>query len=224
MASRDRRAREKARLHNRILDAAQDLFTRHGYEAVTMRRIAEKVEYTPTALYFHFENKEALLQELSERSALALGVEFAKLRSVKDPLERMRRMGKAYIQFALAHPYEYRLLFMTPHPAQPSQPSAVARGKLSGDAYAVLVQTIAEAIAAGLLRPEFRDAEQMAQVFWSGVHGFVSLILVRRNDPWINWRPVAPTGRLVVETLVAGLIGPARPANTISPPKGTDSR
>src|SRR3974377_1754627 len=135
MASLDRRTREKARLHNRILDAAQDLFTRHGYEAVTMRRIAEKVEYTPTALYFHFQNKEALLQELSERSALALGVEFGKLRSFKDPLERVRRMGKAYIQFALAHPYADRLLFIPPHPALASEPSAVARGNLSGDAY-----------------------------------------------------------------------------------------
>jgi AcrR family transcriptional regulator len=223
MGSQERRAREKARVHNRILDAAQALFTRHGYEAVTMRRIAEKVEYTPTALYFHFQNKEALLQELSERSALALGVEFGKLRSVKDPLERVRRMGKAYIQFALAHPYEYRLLFMTPHPALSSEPSAVARGNLSGDAYALLVQTIAEAIAASLLRPELRDAEQVAQVFWSGVHGFVSLILVRRNDPWIHWRPVAPTGQLVIETLVAGLTGPARPANTTSPAKGADA-
>jgi AcrR family transcriptional regulator len=212
MASLDRRAREKARLHNQILDAAQELFTRHGYEAVTMRRIAEKVEYTPTALYFHFENKEALLLELSERSALALGVEFGKLRSVKDPLERVRRMGKAYIQFALTHPYEYRLLFMTPHPALASEHSAAARGRLSGDAYTQLVQTIGEAIGGGLLRPELRDAEQVAQVFWSGVHGFVSLILVRRNDPWINWRPVAPTGRLLIETVVAGLTGPAKRA------------
>lgn len=212
MASLDRRAREKEQLHNRILDAAQDLFTRHGYEAVTMRRIAQKVEYTPTALYFHFQNKEALLLELSERSALALGEEFAKLRSVKDPLERVRRMGKAYIHFALTHPYEYRLLFMTPHPDLASEHSAVARGKLSGDAYASMVQTLDEAIAAGLLRPQLHDAEQLAQVFWSGVHGFVSLILVRRNDPWIHWRPVAPTGRLLIETLVAGLTGRARPA------------
>src|SRR3974390_2663070 len=211
MASLDRRAREKARLHNRILDAAQELFSRHGYEAVTMRRIAQKVEYTPTALYFHFHNKDALLLELSERSALALGVEFGKLRSVKDPLERVRRMGKAYIQFALAHPYEYRLLFMTPHPPLPSEHSAVARGKLSGDAYACMVQTLDEAIAAGLLRPELHDAEQLAQVFWSGVHGFVSLILVRRNDPWLDWRPVGPTGRPLTEPLVAGLPGPTRP-------------
>jgi hypothetical protein len=129
-------------------------------------------------------------------------------------------MGKAYIQFALAHPYEYRLLFMTPIPSLVTERSAAARGKLSGDAYALLVQTLAEAIAAGLLRPELRDAEQVAQVFWSGLHGFVSLILVRRNEPWIHWRPVGATGQLVIDTLVAGLTGPMAADHTSSSPKG----
>jgi AcrR family transcriptional regulator len=218
MGSKERRAREKALVHKRILDAARELFTRHGYEAVTMRRIAQQVEYTPTALYFHFQNKEALLQELSDRGALALGAEFGKLRKVKDPLERLRRMGQAYIQFALGHPNEYRLLFMTQQPPLPPEQSIIPKGDLDLDAYALLVQTMAEAIAAGVLRPALTDAEQVAQVLWSGMHGFVSLILVRHNDPWIDWRPVAPTGRLVVETLLAGLTGPA---NTILSRKGT---
>lgn len=54
MSSQARKARDKARLRNQVLDAARDLFVQHGYEAVTMRRIAAKVEYTATALYFHF--------------------------------------------------------------------------------------------------------------------------------------------------------------------------
>jgi AcrR family transcriptional regulator len=74
MGSQERRAREKMRVRNRILDAARELFTEEGYGAVTMRRIAEKVEYTPTALYFYFRNKEVLLQELSDRDTLALGM------------------------------------------------------------------------------------------------------------------------------------------------------
>ena len=208
MGSKERRAREKALVRKRILDAARELFTRHGYEAVTMRRIAQRVEYTPTALYFHFQNKEALLQELSDRGALALGVEFGKLRKVKNPLERLRRMGKAYIQFALGHPNEYRLLFMTQQPPLPPEHSIIRKGDLDLDAYALLVQTMAEAITAGLLRPALTDAEQGAQVLWSAMHGFVSLILVRHNDPWIDWRPVAPTGQLVIETLLAGLTRP----------------
>jgi hypothetical protein len=117
-------------------------------------------------------------------------------------------MGEAYIQFALAHPNQYRLLFMTPGPALAPERSAIRKGDVDQDAYALLVKTIAEAIANGLLRPELEDAEQVAQVLWSGVHGYASLILTKHNDPWIDWRPAAPTARLVIDTLVAGLIPP----------------
>jgi AcrR family transcriptional regulator len=224
MSSQARKAREKSLLRNQILDAARDLFVQHGYEAVTMRRIAEKVEYTPTALYFHFQNKTALLQALSDREGLALGVEFGKLRSVEDPLARVRRMGETYIQFGLVEPNRYRLLFMTPQPALPPEHSAIPKGDPELDAYALLVQTVAEAIAADLLRPQYNDAEQVAQLLWSALHGFVSLNLVLHNDPWIDWRPVAPTGRLLVDTLVAGLTRLTGPANTISSRKGAGAR
>jgi len=216
MSSQARKARDKARLRNQVLDAARDLFVQHGYEAVTMRRIAAKVEYTATALYFHFQNKTALLQALSDREGLALGVEFGKLRSLKDPIERVRRMGETYIQFGLAEPNRYRLLFMTPQPALPPEQSAIPKGDPKVDAYALLVQTLAEAIAAGLLQPKYSDAEQVAQLLWSAMHGFVSLNLVLHNDPWIDWRPVAPTGRLLIDTLVAGLTRLTGPADPIS--------
>jgi AcrR family transcriptional regulator len=224
MSSQARKAREKSRLRDRVLDAARDLFIQHGFEAVTMRRIAEKVEYTPTALYFHFHNKTALLQALSDREGLALGVEFGKLRSLKDPIERVRRMGETYMQFGLAEPNRYRLLFMTPQPALSPEQSAIRRGDPELDAYALLVQTIAEAMAAGLLQPQYSDAEQVAQLLWSAMHGFVSLNIVLHNDPWIAWRPVAPTGRLLVETLVAGLTRLTGPTDTLSPRQGTGAR
>jgi len=224
MGSKERRAREKALVHGRILAAARDLFIRDGYEAVTMRSIAEKVEYTPTALYFHFKNKEALLRELRDQGALALGARLGKLRKVKNPVERLRRMGKAYLQFALAHPNEYRLLFMTPQPTLPPEDSAVRKGDPDQDAYALLVQTMAEATAAGLLRPTLTDAEQVAQVLWSAMHGWVSLILLRHHDSWIDWRPVAPTGSLVIDTMLAGLTGSPGPATTISSRKGAAAR
>jgi hypothetical protein len=110
---------------------------------------------------------------------------------------------------------------MIPQPALPPEDSAIPKGDPGQDAYALLVQTAAEAIAAGRLRREYTDAEQVAQVLWSAVHGFVSLILVRSNDTWINWRPVAPTGRLLVDTLITGLSRPTGLADTISSRKRT---
>jgi AcrR family transcriptional regulator len=185
-----------------------------------MRRLAEKVEYTPTALYFYFQNKESLLQELSDVDALALGMEFQKLRRVTDLLERMRRMGEAYVKFALAHPNQYRLLFMTPQPPLPPERSAVHKGDVNQDAYALLLETIREAMRTHLLRPELRDPEQVAQVLWSGVHGYASLILTKRNDPWIDWRPSGQTARLVIDTFIAGLLPPGERGDNFLSRKG----
>lgn len=206
MGSQERRAREKEAVHNRILEAARQLFTEEGFEAVTMRRIAERVEYTPTALYLHFQNKEALLQELSDRDALALAERFRDLRSIPDVIERIHRMGEQYIRFALEHPKQYRLLFMTLAPPLPPEKSAIRKGDLDQDAYAVLVKTVEEAIAAGSLRRDLKDAEQVAQVLWAGVHGFASLLLTKHNDPWIDWRPAEASARLMIETLMHGLV------------------
>ncbi|HTD61922.1 MAG TPA: helix-turn-helix domain-containing protein, partial [Gemmatimonadaceae bacterium] len=65
-AANDRREREKIAIRTKILDAARELFAEHGYDAVTMRTIAEKIEYTPTAIYYHFKDKDALIRELCD--------------------------------------------------------------------------------------------------------------------------------------------------------------
>ena len=64
MGSMERRTRDREHTRAKILDAARRMFVRRGYEATTMRGIADEVEYTPTAIYHHFRNKEALLKEL----------------------------------------------------------------------------------------------------------------------------------------------------------------
>src|SRR5438094_5711043 len=63
--SLERRQRERVQTRQRILDAARRMFVQRGYEATTMRAIAAKIGYTPTAIYHHFEDKEALVAELS---------------------------------------------------------------------------------------------------------------------------------------------------------------
>jgi len=58
----ERRERERKAVRKKILDAARELFVAEGYDAVTMRRIAETIEYSPTAIYFHFKDKETLIR------------------------------------------------------------------------------------------------------------------------------------------------------------------
>src|SRR6476659_4536510 len=121
MGSTERREREREEIRARILDAARELFISEGYDAVTMRKIAQRIEYTPTAIYFHFKDKAALLRELCGVDFLALQKKLLGLEKVNDPIEKLQRLGQAYIEFALEHPNHYRLMFMTPMPPVPPE-------------------------------------------------------------------------------------------------------
>src|SRR6516225_5821051 len=97
----ERRERERQELRTRILDAARELFAEQGYDAVTMRGIAERIEYSPTAIYFHFKDKEALLRELCDTDFATLALKFRNIASIADPIERLRQIGRVYTTFAI---------------------------------------------------------------------------------------------------------------------------
>ena len=206
MGSLERRTRDRDRTRRKILDAAREMFVRQGYEATTMRAIANEVEYTPTALYHHFENKDALLTEISTLDFRALAAAFLRIGRVADPLERLSRIGEAYVEFALSHPMQYQLMFMTRRPPELADQSGVARGDPGEDAYAFLRQTCAEAIATGRLRSEVTDPDMLAQMLWGAQHGIVSLRIAKEHDHWIPWRDVRVTARAAGDAIVRGLV------------------
>jgi len=206
MGPKDRRERLKQETREKILDAARELFVEHGYDAVTMRKLAGKIEYSPTAIYVHFKDKEALLQELCDHDFAALARQFAKIARVADPVERLRQTGRAYAAFGLKNPNHYRLMFMTPRPPMDPEDSQVAKGDPGEDAYAFLVATIKECLATNRFREDLRDADLVAQTVWSGVHGVVSLHITQRDNPWIHWRSAERTARFMTDLLVDGLL------------------
>jgi AcrR family transcriptional regulator len=203
---KERREREKAEIKDKILEAARELFVSEGYEAVSMRKIAEKIEYSPTAIYFHFKDKESVMRELCDADFLALAHQFAEIAKIADPIERLRATGLAYADFALTHPNHYRLMFMTPHPPHDPEKSAVRKGNPEEDAYAFLKAIVEEAIAAGRFLPELTDADLLAQIHWAGMHGVVSLQIAKCNDDWIDWRDPADRTRLMLDVLIRGLV------------------
>ena len=206
MGTTERRERERQELRTRILDAARELFAEQGYDAVTMRGIAERIEYSPTAIYFHFKDKETLLRELCDKDFSALAQDFQKIAKTADPVERLRMIGQAYVAFAVEHPSHYRLMFMTPKPALSAANSQLARGNPEEDAYAFLRATVAEAIAADKLRPEFDDADLVSQMVWAGAHGVVSLQIAKKTDDWVEWRDAQTTAHALIEVMIRGLL------------------
>ena len=204
MGPTERRAREREEIRTLILDAARELFAAEGVEAVTMRRIAEKIEYSPTAIYFHFKDKETLLRELCDCDFGAFAQGFAAMAEIADPVERLRQSGYAYIDFGLRNPSHYRVMFMTPKTLT-AKDSALAIGDPTEDAYAFLKGIVADIMAAGRFREEHTDIDLLSQVIWGGVHGVVSLEIAKCHDDWVDWRPVGDRARATIDMIVEGL-------------------
>lgn len=204
MGSAERRKREIAETRQRILDAARDLFVENGFEATSMRAIARRIEYTPTAIYHHFENKDALLGELCNQDFRFLARAFQRIGRVEDPIERLDRIGEAYVEFALEHPKHYEFMFMTVRPPAGEQE---IHGDPGEDAYAFLREAVADAMEQGRFLPEHDDPDQIAQMLWGSLHGLISLRLAKGHDPWVEFRDIRETARVARWALMRGLMG-----------------
>jgi AcrR family transcriptional regulator len=208
--STTRRARERGQVRERILDAARELFAAEGYDAVTMRRLAERIEYTPPVIYQHFADKAALIREICRQDFRSLAGAFQKLAKIADPIERLRRTGEAYVEFALTHPNHYRLMFLTPDPpgveVHDHEMDPEAHGNPELDAYAFLRATVDDAWQAGRFNARLADAALIAHVLWQGLHGIVAMHIVRGGtDNWIEYREPRATARLHMESTLHGL-------------------
>ena len=206
MGPKERRVREREEIRTRILDAARDLFVAEGYEAVSMRKIADRIEYSATAIYFHFKDKEALLNELCQIDFLALAQQLKTIPPALGPLEKLRAVGMGYIRFGLDYPNHYRLMFMTPHPpVHLEDDDLVEHGNPESDAYAMLLGIVSEAIEQKLIRPELCDAELLSQTMWGGVHGVISLQIAKCNDAWVEWKTLEERSTKMIDVLIEGI-------------------
>jgi AcrR family transcriptional regulator len=197
MGITERREREREEIRTRILDAARELFDSEGYENVTMRRIAEAIEYSPTTIYNHFEDKDDLVRALCEEDFSRLLQVFREEGPPADPVEWIRRLARAYARFGLELPNHYRFMFMTPHKKENHGP--ISPGDQS---FEVLRMAVGRAIESGQFRRGSVDT--MSQVLWSSLHGAVALLITLPRDLW----PVAPAAEdLVDQTIENGIRG-----------------
>ncbi len=204
MGTIERRARERQETREEILAAAREMFAEEGYEAVTMRAIAERIEYTPTAIYHHFQNKQALVTELCQQDFITLAQQFYAAARIANPVERIWTVGLAYLQFAIDNPNHYRFMFMTKLPR--ISPHRDAVGDPERDAYAFFRLSCEEAITKGMLRPEFTDADEVAQILWPTLHGLISLRFIKGSEEGVAWRDLRQTTVHAMEALFRGIL------------------
>ena len=217
MGSKERREREREEIRQRILDAARELFAREGYDAVSMRKIAEAIEYSPTAIYVHFVDKAALMRELCHQDFGRMAEGNRAVFEIDDPVERIRELGYHYIRFAVSHPNHFRLMFMTKPAPETAMTEAemkeAGHGDPNQDGYALLKLCVEQAIAQGRVRPEVADAEIVTQLIWAGVHGVASLHIVRPDEEqWCSWAGADTLGRRMIDVVFRGMLKPGDPA------------
>jgi AcrR family transcriptional regulator len=211
MGVKERREREKSETRDKILDAARELFISEGYEGVSMRRVADKIEYSPTAIYVHFADKEELFRELCHRDYARLAEVFQSSVMSTDPIECLKQIGRVYIEFGLRNPNHYRFMFMTAHPAQElDDEDCDVHGNPEKDAYAFLKWAVQQAIDAGAFREEMKDAEAISQTLWASVHGVISLWIAKASDEWVEWRPIQDRIEMMLDMTFRGLEDPSK--------------
>jgi AcrR family transcriptional regulator len=211
MGVKERREREKSETRDKILDAARELFVTEGYEGVSMRRVAEKIEYSPTAIYVYFADKNELFHELCRQDFARLQQVMQSAEMPADPVERLRQIGRSYIQFGMRFPNHYVFMFMTPHlPQEPDEEDREIMGNPEEDAYAMLKWAVQEAINARCFRDEVQDAELVSQTLWASVHGVISLNIAKGKDPWVEWHPLEDRAEMMLDITLRGLLRPGK--------------
>ena len=178
MGTSDRKLREKEALRESILRSARELFVEKGIEQTTIRNIADAVQYSVGTVYKYFHDKDAILHALHTQGFQELGGQFAVLHHVKDPMERLRAMGKAYIRFALEQPDMYDLMFSMKAPMDFLETMHRQEWNEGKATFGALRATVKECMDQGHFKGH--QLEPLAFMIWSCVHGMCSLHIGQR--------------------------------------------
>lgn len=185
-----------------ILAAAERIFVEVGYEGATIRRIADEVGLSSTALYMHFSEKGEILHEICRLT-------FARLQQANgeviaeggSPEVVLRKLMDRYIEFGFENPNAYRLTYLT-RPVEAQDGVQSAAQMLGAELFREFEAIVQQAAVAGLLRG---DARASAQTLWAGSHGVVSLMITK---PYFDWVDRDQLGRTMLDALFVGLFKP----------------
>ena len=184
-----------------ILVAAQKIFVECGYDGATIRRIADEVGVSSTALYMHFRDKSEILVEICSATfshIIASNTELA-ARDM-DPVDRVRAMLEAYLQFGFDNPHAYQLVFGPSTTEIPADKLAILT-ELGTNNFKLFSGAVERIRDAGRLRSD--DIDAVVQVLWAGPHGLIALMV---SHPSFNWVERDALVKMMLDGLFAGLM------------------
>jgi AcrR family transcriptional regulator len=186
MGIKERQERDREAVRRSILDAARELFVSEGYRNVSIRKIAEKIEYSPAALYGYFPSKDDIFYALADEGFRLLHRDHAGThgeQSSLKPLDRIKGIFWGLYEFSLQHPQYFELMFVDRSVPRISQ--AYERFAFARQVKAELVEQIKACIDSGEL-PSHLDANVVFRLLTMGLLGLAMMRLSDRLGPGEN--------------------------------------
>lgn len=198
MGIKERREKEKLQLKNKIIISAEELFAENGYKNISMRKIANKIEYSLPTIYQFFKNKGDILFHIYKKNNGKLLDIFNEINTRQcSSIEKLKDMSYAYVDFALETPNYYELAYMSN--ALKYEENLVYNDKDSSGfkAYYILLDTVKCCKEQGDFTG--KDVEVISQCLWAGIHGLTSLFIAHNEFPWKD-------KRYLIENMINSLI------------------
>lgn len=180
MGINERKDKQKLELKRLILEASMKLFVEEGFENVSFRKIAEIIEYSPTTIYLYFKDKNEILYNLCEQGFSKMIEYNANLATIQNPLLRLHKMGENYLQFGMANPEYYDVMFIQKAPMETLNELHNDEWKSGHLALERLQSVIAECMEHNLIAKG--DLATVSMGIWGMVHGLVSLAIRGRFE------------------------------------------
>jgi len=185
----ERKGRQRAEREQRITEAARLIAAREGWNAVTIRRLAQEIEYSQPVIYSHFENRDAIVVAVAVEGFRELTSQIEEAgRAPADPRQALENVAAAYLTFALTHRALYEAMFTLPTSLRFAEADTRSELRAGFDALAAVVA------------PFHTDVDLATETFWACLHGLAEL---ERSE---RIRPSARAERVAL--LVRALAGP----------------
>ncbi|MFA6026360.1 MAG: TetR/AcrR family transcriptional regulator [Ignavibacteriaceae bacterium] len=174
MGIAERKKSDKEVMRKKILDSAMKLFLSEGYDKVSIRKIADAIEYSPATVYLYFKDKTAIFNALQKVAFDKFYDTLAECLKIKDVKKRLDEMGELYMKFAMENPEYYDLMFIMSAPIDREKETCFTDDR----AFNLLSGTIEEVFKKKGIKNI--DVEATAFLLWGFSHGLASLIIRKR--------------------------------------------
>ena len=194
---KERKQKQKEEFKAEILASALALFSEEGYAGFSMRKLAARIDHSPTTIYLYFKDKDDLLFHICEDLYAALYNKMQEFRQMQlPPHELLRAVYCHYIQYSLSHPEQYKVVFFSnPHLYGPPE-EYLARETMSNRCWKSICEVVDDCLQKGFFRP--MESSTLSIVLWSAVHGLVSSLIFTKDFPM-------PPSEKMIEMLFEGL-------------------